>query len=205
VSDFLPRKDKGNGLYRSAELRVVLAAAVAAGALLLALLAVAEERTDLLLLDFREWRPVTSGLGEPSRSEVEEYFDGLQGGLPDRRPFRLNLQLGAAEGISGFLAAERELPAAEGARYCFKVLAATSAPVPPGALGIAVYVNDAVAWSMPLAGPVRGYAIAVSDIRPRRGKVKVRLELRSSNQQPLSLSPAPAVRFEYATFRRCAR
>jgi len=204
VSDFFPRKDKGDGLYRSAELRVVLAAAVAAGALLLALLAVAGERTDLLLLDFREWRPVTAGLGEPARSEAEEYFDGLQGGVPDRRPFRLNLQLGAAEGTSGFMAAERELPAAEGARYCFRVLAATSAPVPAGALGIAVSVNDAVAWSTPLAGPVRGYAVAVSDIRPRRGKVKVRLELRSSNRQPLPLSPAPAVRFEYATFRRCA-
>jgi hypothetical protein len=194
---------EGRGLFRSAELLVVLAAAVAAGALLLALLAVAAERTDLLLLDFREWRPVASGVGEPSRSPLEGYFNGLQAGPPARRPFRLTLQLESAAGGLGFLAAERELPAAAGELYCFRVLASTSAPVTAGGLGIAVYVNDAVAWSTPLAGPVRGYAVAVSGIRPRRGKVKIRLELRSSNWQPSPPVPAPAVRFEYASFRRC--
>jgi hypothetical protein len=102
------------------------------------------------------------------------------------------------------LSSERELPGDFCSVLCYRDLAACSAPVAAGALGIAVYVNDAVAWSTPLSGPVRGYAIAVSDIRPRRGKVKVRLELLSSNRLPLSPSPAPAVHFEYATFRMCA-
>lgn len=188
-------------MYRSAELRVVLAVAVAAIALGLALLAVAAEWTDLLMLDFREWRPATSGLAEPPRSHVEEYFRNLQSDPPGRRPFRLNLRLEA--GGPGFLAAERELPARDGERYCFRVLVSPELPAEVGGLGVAVSVNDAVAWSRPLTprtnGYGYGYAISVDGIRPRQGKVKIRLELRSSRPQP----PASAVHFEYATFRRC--
>ncbi len=179
-------------MLRSAELRLVVAVTVAAGALLLALLAVARERTDLLLLDFREWRPVNKGA----------HFTFLQNDPPDRRPFRLTLQLDAAAGAPRFMAAEREIPAAEGERYCFSVLASPEGPLPAAAPRIAVAVNDAVAWSAPLKASGKGYAIALSGLRPRRGKIKIRLELRSAAGQPPS-SPSPPVHFEYASLREC--
>jgi hypothetical protein len=174
--------EEGGGLLRSAELRLVVAVMVAAGSLLLALLAVARERTDLLLLDFREWRPVNEAA----------HFTFLQDDPPDRRPFRLTLQLDA----SGFMAAEREIPAEEGERYCFGVLASHEGPLPAEVPQIAVAVNDAVAWSAPLKSSGKGYAVALSGLRPRRGKIKIRLELRSA-------TGSPPVHFEYASLREC--
>lgn len=177
--------EERGGLLRSAELRLVVAVAVAAGALLLAILTVAAERTDLLLLDFREWRPVNEA----------ERFALLQNDPPDRRPFRLTLRLDAP----GSMAAEREIPVEEGERYCFGVLASHEGPLP--ALSedtprIAVAVNDAVAWSAPLKTSGKGYAIALSGLRPRRGKIKIRFELRSA-------AGSPPVHFEYASLREC--
>jgi hypothetical protein len=193
-----PAPDKSGGLYRSAELRVVLAAAVAAGAMLLAVLAVVAGRTDLLLLDFREWRPVNAGA---------ESFNRLQAVPAERRPFRLTLQLDPGRARQDSLAAEREFPAAEGGRYCFRVLA--SAPAPAAGIAedarVAVYVNDAVAWSAPLADVVKGCAISVAGIRSRGGRIKVRLELRSAQRTAAPPLPASAVHFEYATLRRCPR
>ena len=186
--------EEGGGLLRSAELRLVVCVMVAAGALLLALLAVVEERTDLLLLDFREWRPVNEAA----------HFTFLQDDPPDRRPFRLTLQLDTAAGTPGFMAVEREIPAPEGERYCFGVLASHEGPLPADAAGIpriAVAVNDAVAWSAPLKSSGKGYAIALSGLRPRRGKIKIRLELRPATGQPPS--PSPPVHFEYASLREC--
>ncbi len=177
--------EEGGGLLRSAELRLVMAVMVAAGALLLALLAVAGERTDLLLLDFREWRPVND----------EAHFQYLQNDPPDRRPFRLTLQL---EGRPGFLAVENELPADEGKRYCFRVLASPAEPYAPEGFRIVISINGAEVWSAPLKGTGRGYAISLPGIRPRQGKVKVRLEVRSPKAQP-----TPAVHFEYASLREC--
>jgi hypothetical protein len=177
-------EEKGE-LLRSAELRMVVAVMVAAGALLLALLAVARERTDLLLLDLREWRPVN----EAAR------FASLQTDSPDRRPFRLTLRLDK----SGFMAAEREIPVPEGERYCFGVLASHEGLLPalPAEVPrIAVAVNDSVAWSAPLKSSGKGYAIALSGLRPRQGKIKIRFELRSA-------SGSPPVHFEYASLREC--
>lgn len=182
--------EEGGGLLRSAELRLVVAVMVAAGALLLALLAVARERTDLLLLDFREWRPVNEAA----------HFAFLQNDPPDRRPFRLTLRLDTP----GFMAAEREMPVEEGERYCFGVLASHEGPLPADAAGIpriAVAVNDTVAWSAPLKASGKGYAIALSGLRPRQGKIKIRFELRSAAGP--SPSPSPPVHFEYASLREC--
>ena len=183
--------EEGGGLLRSAELRLVVAVMVAAGALLLALLAVARERTDLLLLDFREWRPVNGAA----------HFTFLQNDPPDRRPFRLTLQLDAAAGAPGFMAVEREIPAEEGESYCLGVLASHEGPLPPDVPRIAVAVNDAVVWSAPLKSSGKGYAIALSGLRPRQGKIKIRFELRSATGQ--SPSPSPPVHFEYASLREC--
>lgn len=186
--------EEGGGLLRSAELRLVVAVMVAAGSLLLALLAVARERTDLLLLDFRAWRPVNEAA----------HFTFLQNDPPDRRPFRLTLQLDAVPGAPGFMAVEREMPAEEGERYCFGVLASHEGPLPalPAEVPrIAVAVNDAVAWSAPLKSSGKGYVIALSGLRPRGGKIKIRFELRSATGQ--SPSPSPPVHFEYASLREC--
>lgn len=179
--------EEGRGLLRSAELRLVVAVMVAAGSLLMALLAVARERTDLLLLDFREWRPVN----EAAR------FASLQNDPPDRRPFRLTLRLDAP----GSMAAEGEIPAEEGERYCFSVLASHEGLLPVDVPRIAVAVNDAVAWSAPLKASGKGYAIALSGLRPRGGKIKIRFELRSATGH--LPSPSPPVHFEYASLRDC--
>lgn len=179
------------GLLRSAELRVVVALGVAAGALLLALLAVARERTDLLLLDFRDWRPV---------NEVAR-FRNLQSDPPDRRPFRLILQLDGEAGKPAVMAAEREVPAEDGERYCFGVLASSAEPDWNHSFQIAVAVNGAEAWSAPLKDSAKGYDIALSGLEPRRGKLKIRLELRpAAGKAP---SPSPPVYFEYASLREC--
>ena len=186
---------EGGGLYRSAEMRFVVAVIVAGCALLLAFLAVAEKRTDLLLLDFRAWRPVNEAA----------HFQYLQAGPTDRRPFRLVLQLDEAAGGAPFMAAEREVPAAEGETYCFDVLASPVEAVWTDDYRIAVAVNGAVAWSAPLKSPKspgRGYAVALSGLRARQGKIKIRLELRRSAPVPPP-GPSPAVQFEYASLREC--
>lgn len=190
LESFAMPEEEG-GLLRSAELRLVVAVMVAAGALLLALLAVAGERTDLLLLDFREWRPVNEAA----------HFTFLQDDPPDRRPFRLTLQLDTAAGAPGFMAVEREMLVEEGEGYCFGVLASHEGPLPADVPRIAVSVNDAVAWSAPLKASGKGYAISLSGLRPRQGKIKIRFELRSATGQ--SPSPSPAVHFEYASLREC--
>lgn len=177
--------EEEGGLLRSAELRVVVALVVAACALLLALLSVAAKTTDLLLLDFRDWRPVSDGaqLSFP-RSDP-----------PDRWPFRVTLQL---DGRAGARAAEREFPAREGKRYCFRVLTSPAEPYAVDGFRIVISINGAVAWSAPLKGTGRGYAVFLPGLRPRQDKIEVRLEVRSPRAQP-----TPAVHFEYASLREC--
>ncbi|HYO15403.1 MAG TPA: hypothetical protein VE685_19580 [Thermoanaerobaculia bacterium] len=193
----------GPTLLRSPELRIVAAAAVAATCLGLAVLEVVAARTDLLMLDLREWRPVGS------RPDAAAVFKSAQTAPSDLRPLQLDLRLARPGSPSDFLAAERTFEVDGDGCYRFRVYVWSPTPIHTAKSIIAV--NDEIAWSAPLAEASPGKGVSIEGVRPRQGTVEVRLELRADpvraspapRASPASpASPAPSVRFEYAVLRQ---
>jgi hypothetical protein len=183
-------------LLRSPELRIVVAATVAAVSLGFALLEGIAVRTDLLMLDFREWQAVGP------RPDSAAYFDTVQTVPPDVRPLKLDLRLAEPGSASDFLAVERSYEVDGDGCYRFRVYAWTATPVDTARAFISV--NDEAAWSMPLNVVGKGRGVSLDGFRPRQGEVEVRLELRAEPRGalPAAGAPVPSVRFEYAVLRR---
>lgn len=184
----------GPTLLRSPELRIVAAAAVAVISLGLAVLEVAAARTDLLMLDLREWRPVGP------QADAATFFESVQTAPPDLRPLQLELRLAQPGSPSDFLAAERTFDVEGEGCYRFRVYLWSPTPVDTARASIAV--NDEIAWSAPLAEAALARGVSIDGVRPRQGEVEVRLELRADPLRASPASPAPSVRFEYAVLRQ---
>lgn len=183
-----------SSLLRSPELKILVAAAVAAVSLGLALLEGVAARTDLLMLDFREWRPVGP------HPDAAAFFESVQLAPPDLRPLQLDLRLADPGAASDFLAAERSYEVEADGCYRFRVY--LWSPAPSEAARILISANDEVVWSAPLTAATRGNGVSVDGLRPRQGEVEIRLELRAGSPAAAQVSPPPAVRFEYAVLRR---
>jgi hypothetical protein len=184
----------GPFLLRSPELRIVAAAAVAAISLGLAVLEVAAARTDLLMLDLREWRPVGP------RADAAAFFESVQTAPPDLRPLQLELRLAQPGSPSDFLAAERTFDVDRDGCYRFRVY--VWSPTPVHTAKSYILVNDEIAWSAPLAEAAPGRGVSIDGVRPRQGEVEVRLELRAEPLRASPASPVPTARFEYAVLRQ---
>jgi hypothetical protein len=179
-------------LFRSPELRIAAAATVAAVSLGFALLEVAAERTNLLMLDFREWRPVGP------RPESEAFFESVQTAPPDLRPLQVDLRLAQPGSPSDFLAVERRAEVDDG---CYRFRVYIWSPTPSDSARASIFVNDEIAWSAPLTQAARGSGVSIDGFRPRQGEVEVRLELRAGPHGAEPPSAPPSVRFEYAVLR----
>jgi hypothetical protein len=186
----------------------MLALTLAAVALLLALLAVVRERTDALMLDFREWQP-SSSVPELAGSRVREYFESVQTPIPEQRPFRLSLQVPPTARPGDFVAATWERRADSGRRYCFLALTFGSPPA-PGTLAttaltfVRVLVNGETVSEFAVAPDSAGRAVYESRIVPRNGRIAVRLEARAEALPPgAPQQPPAAVHFELASLRGC--
>lgn len=174
----------GPNFYRSPEFRIVLALSVVAGVLAFGVLSFVAKATDLLLLDFREWRPVVSGR---SPEEARVAFDTWQSPYREQRPLRLTLRLDPAAAPGAFVAAERDPDSSKQPR-CLRVLA-FSPEGGPGAVA-RVLADGAVRASFPANGSGIGRLI---EVRLRPG-ARLRFELRG----------APSVvSFESASLREC--
>jgi hypothetical protein len=185
------------------EVRFLIATAVAAVALALAALEIVAWRTDALLLDFRDWRPVAAA-GAASADGAAR-FAALQQMPPDRRPFFVTLQVGAGAGELPAMAVGRRFAVRGDGPYCFRVLAQSPAGVAgadaAGAI-LAVAINGDVVRRAALEEIVGGAEVVVDGIAPRGGGIDVRLQLAIN---PATTAPGPfTVHFEYASLRRCA-
>lgn len=190
------------GFYRSPELKIVLAGAVAAVAFVFAVLAVLARRTDLLLVDLRQWAPVASSPfagSVRSAEEVQGYFDAQQIPVVEQRPMRLTLRL-LPSATQDFLAASRAVPVAGDGPYCLRVFVIPLAAGPDARL--LVSVNSAVAAALPAVEDRKARIVEVAGIRPRDGKVDLRFELKAG---PGGVPDgwAPAAYFDYVTLREC--
>jgi hypothetical protein len=199
-----------NGAQRHVELRLVLALAMAAGALLLALLAVAKERTDVLMLDLREWRP-SSSVPDLAGSTLRDFFESIQTPIPEQRPFRLSLQVPPTARPHDFVAAEWDRPADPGRRYCLLVLTFGSPPA-PGTLATTarlyarVQINGKGVADFRVPPDGAGGAIYEPRIEARDGRITVRVEARAEALPPgTPQQPPAAVHFEFASLRACGR
>lgn len=194
---------------RQNELRIVLAASVAAVSLLLASLHVLAARTDLLMLDLREWRPVSS-VPRLQGEALERYFEGLQSVPPEQRPFRLTLQVPASARPGDFVAAEHEVPATEGS-HCLLVLSFVSDPVPGTSATTAIAVPRIVAGDriveLPRLVPaVEGAVSYLRGIRSGVGRIPIRFEVRAEALRADMPPQRPAaIHFELARLRSCDR
>ncbi|HKV08978.1 MAG TPA: hypothetical protein VJ725_12620 [Thermoanaerobaculia bacterium] len=192
------------GFYRSPELKIVLAGAAAAVALVFAVLAVLARRTDLLLVDLRPWEPVASSPfagSVRSAEEVRAYFDAQQTPVFEQRPMRLTLRLPPST-TQDFLAASRAVPVAGNGSYCLRVFVIPLAAGPDARL--LVSVDGAVAASLPATEDRKARIVEVAGIRPRDGQVDLRFELRAG-PGGVPEGWAPAADFDYATLRECDR
>jgi hypothetical protein len=193
-----------SGFYRSPELKIALAAAVAAVALLFAVLAVLARRTDVLPLDFRAWEPVASSPFAGtirSAGEVRAWFDAQQSPAVEQRPLRLTLRL-LPSATQDFLAASRMVPVTGDGPYCLRVFVVPLAAGPDARLR--VLVDGAVAASLPAVEDRKARIVEVAGIQPREGRVDLRFELRAG-PGGVPEGWAPAAWFDYATLRECGR
>jgi hypothetical protein len=181
-----------SSLFRSPELRIAAAAIVAAVSLGLAVLEAVAERTDLLMVDFREWRPVGP------RPGAAAFFESVQTAPPDLRPLQVDLRLAQPGSPSDFLAVERKAEVDDG---CYRFRVYVWSPTPVDTARAFILVNDEVAWSAPLTQAAWGSGVSVDGFRPRQGEVEVRLELRAGPRGAAPASPPASVRFEYAVLR----
>jgi hypothetical protein len=191
-----------SGFYRSPELKIALAVTVAAVAFLFAVLALLARRSDLLLLDFREWEPVASSPFQGvvrSAGEVRTYFDAQQTAVVEQRPLRLTLRLLPSTAPDS-LAASRAVPVAGDGPYCLRVFVIPLAAGPDARL--LVSVDGAVAASLPTLEDRKARIVEVKGIRPRDGKVDLRFELKAG-PGGVPQGWAPAAFFDYATLREC--
>jgi hypothetical protein len=194
---------------RPNELRVVLAALVAAGALVLAALHVVAARTDFLVLDLRAWQPVSSIPGLQGEA-LARFYESLQVVPPEQRPFRLTLQVPPTARPGDFVAAERSLPAAEG-EHCLAVLTFVADPPAGTAATTAIAMPRIVAGDRHVTLPrmvpaVEGAAWELRDIHPRRGRIPIRFEVRAAALAAGSDHQRPAaIHFELVRLRACRR
>jgi hypothetical protein len=201
-----PGEVSERGLSR--ELRLVVAASGALVALLLAVLHVVAARTDLLMLDLREWRPVSSVPGLTGE-ELARFYEGLQVVPPEQRPFRLSLQLPPTARPGDVLAAERVVDAGEGSR-CLFVLSFVSAPAPGSAATTLPVLSQVVAGdrvvSLPAITPAAAGSVwYLRDVQSRAGKLPIRFEVRASGVAPgMTARPPAAIHFELARLRPCS-
>jgi hypothetical protein len=192
-----------SSLYRSPELHALLALVVAAGSLVLALLAVLARRSDVLMLDLREWRPSASRPfqgADRSAAEVQQHFDALQPALAAQRPFRLTLGLQPSP-TPDVLTAGRRIPVSGDGPYCLRFFVS---PVRLGPGGEArALVNGAVAASVRADDSGKGRIFEVKGIEPRDGRVDLRFEL-AAGAGGVPAGWSPAVHFEFVTLRACS-
>ena len=193
--------------WRSKELRVVLAGTVALVALSMALLHVVAARSDFIMTDFREWRPVPStGPGPPgSIHRFENYFQHIQSPFPAQRPFRLTLQLEARALLGDRVAAERVFVVEPAHVYCFKVYASPRQPIEATepTVDVLLYANGAPVASGP-AWTNRVQVLEAKDILADGTAVHLRLEIRARRTlRDEILRRASKTDFEFATFQKC--
>jgi hypothetical protein len=195
-------------LYRSAELRLAAAAAIAAGALLLAALQVTARWSDFLMLDFRQWQP-SSSVPDLAGPRAKEYFESLQTSIPEQRPFRLSLQVPPTARPGDFVAVERTFAVGTDGRYCLRALTFGSPPAPGTTATTTpafarVLVNGKVVTLQPIVPGGPGGAFYVGQIEPRKAKVEIRFEAVAEALAPgAPQHPPAAFHFEFATLRRC--
>jgi hypothetical protein len=185
-------------VQRSPEFRAGAAGLIAAIALALAVLEILDRHTDLLMLDFRLWRPAA----RESPAAVEA-FDSLQRALPpEQRPFRLILGVGVPGAERG-MAAVRVFAVTASERYCLRVLATASSVTGDLAWpSVEVVVDGLTRRRIPMIGLQPGGAITVDGMRPRGDRLEVRLATRAA-PAPAAPPPSALVHFEYAVLRAC--
>jgi hypothetical protein len=181
------------------ELFPVLAATAAAAALAALVLAVMA-RADVLLVDFREWRPVTT------LARADDSIERRQRVNEAQRPFRVTVRLPVRPRAGAYRGAEAAFAVDPDAVYCFSVLTfseqgAKRPKARTAAHRAVVWVDDEVRAAV-AAVPGPGHRLHVSGIRSPGGMVRIRVGLRAeprAARQPIST----VTHFEHAHFGRC--
>ncbi|MGH2627944.1 MAG: hypothetical protein ACRDHY_14995 [Anaerolineales bacterium] len=190
----------------SPELRLSAAVLVAGAALCLAVLFAIARWTDLLMLDLRRWRPSTTVRGLEGAA-LAAHFEHSQTTVAEERPFRLTMRLPATARVGDVLAAERWVARRSG-RHCFFVLAYSTAVPPPDegarlATRAQVWVGDRLGASFPVLPKKPSRLVRLDQVRPSRGRVRVRFELVAEPAAPGAVVTPSAVHFAIGRLRRC--
>jgi len=201
-----------DSIYRSKELLLVVTACLG---LLLAgwlVLAVLDRHSGLLLLDLREWRLSTSPHPVSPRFadlRFEQFARSLQPREPSRRPFRLTLEFPGHPRQGRWVAAERLYRVDPEESHCFEIWTWSPYVNPESEAALETFqvvasVNGELVAALPLAETDQARRIAVGGIEPERGRVRLRVEVRSFADRPAeSWRRASRTHFEYASLRRC--
>jgi hypothetical protein len=196
------------GIYGSSELKIVAAGTVAGTVLLWVLLTMIAWTTDAMLLDLRQFSPISCH-ADRSPQQVRQFYESIQTTNSAQRPFQLTLMLERIPTAGDFFAVEHELPASDGEEYCFQVF--THSPYfnatefARAALGVAVLVDEVPVVRMPIADR-RGSVIDIDGIKPHDGSIRMRFEVRAYHScSDESWRQASLVQFELATLERCQK
>jgi hypothetical protein len=176
--------------FQSRELRWAAATVALLAFAAAAALGAVGRYSDRLLLDLWLWQPS----GSPAAVAA---FAAAQSPIPEQRPLRLTLQLPDPVQPGDWIAAERSFARPDAGAYCLRFFTFAD-PAATGSSRVRVLANDSEADSWPVGATAAGKVAHLSGLRPRDGRLRLKLELRAE-----AAAATPKVYFEFLSLRRC--